>query len=553
MKRIFIAFAFVSFAAIVKAQNVGIGTTTPSEKLTISSGNISLLSSSKGILLNGFDGPMINRGFDPFISGNYTGLGRWGLFMEPNNLTLGIPAIGLKAFAISSYNINSTINKQLFRVSLDAAATNALVEVNGEMKIEGLNTIEFGAGVAGKETNAGRIGYQTFTPGALDIVGAGTLVSNRKVNFFADGGTTFNGPIGINGDPGNNSFRVESGTKGSLFIENPIVTANATVRILRGVPESLGYSTTALWVEASGDYASKMKGFGGIYVISNSSARPAARFEANTTGYALETVGRISMTETGAAAGSVLTSDAFGAATWQSLAGSHNHFGEYWTGNSNFAGLAVKNTSPLTGKIGLFGISEGPQGFGVEGLSTDDFGVGVIGAVSHGEPSFPGVETNSGVAAKNTTGNGLYAISWTGYAIKAVKPNSAVPVTGPVALFVNAKTTNTSPILVLQNAATNPTALELNNGYIKVSGTNRMAFVHTTNAGNITNNISTLNYPNATATDMLFVTHNYSPVNTYFNYNYGVYWNGAAWNIYIEAFTTPMPVNINFNVMVIKQ
>jgi hypothetical protein len=184
--------------SISEGGNIGIGTTTPSEQLTLSSGNISLLSSNKGILLNGVDGPMINRGFDPFTSGNYTGLGRWGLFMEPNNLTLGIPTIGLKAFAVSSYNNNSTINKQLFRVSLDAAATNALVEVNGEMKIEGLNTLEFGAGLT-KETNAGKIGYQTYTPGALDIVGAGTLVSNRKVNIFAEGGTTFNGPVKITG------------------------------------------------------------------------------------------------------------------------------------------------------------------------------------------------------------------------------------------------------------------------------------------------------------------------------------------------------------------
>jgi hypothetical protein len=198
MKSIFIAGAFILFSAIVHAQNVGIGTTTPSEKLTISSGNISLLSSSKGILLNGVDGPMINRGFDPFISGNYTGLGRWGLFMEPNNLTLGIPAIGLKAFAVSSYKDNSTIVKQLFRVSLDAVATNALVEVNGEMKIEGLNTVEFGAGVT-KEFNAGKIGYQTFTADALDIVGAGTTIANRKVNIFAEGGTTFNGQLKITG------------------------------------------------------------------------------------------------------------------------------------------------------------------------------------------------------------------------------------------------------------------------------------------------------------------------------------------------------------------
>jgi Protein of unknown function (DUF1566) len=186
---------------ITNTGNIGIGTTTPSEQLTISSGNISLLSSSKGILLNGVDGPMINRGFDPFISGNYTGLGRWGLFMEPNNLTLGIPAIGLKAFAVSSYNNNSAVNKQLFRVSLDAAATNALVEVNGAMKIQGSNAIEFGAGET-KEMNAGKIGYQTFTAGALDIVGAGTTVATRKVNIFAEGGTTFNGSATILGNVG---------------------------------------------------------------------------------------------------------------------------------------------------------------------------------------------------------------------------------------------------------------------------------------------------------------------------------------------------------------
>lgn len=254
-----------------------------------------------------------------------------------------------------------------------------------------------------------------------------------------------------------------------------------------------------------------------------------------------------------AGAGKILISDAAGNAGWQNIAGTHDHFNEYWTGNSNFAGLTVRNTSTLNNKLGILGISDGPGSYGVYGLSTDDLGIGVIGSVSHGEPLTPGIESNSAVAAENTTGNGLYATSFTGYAIKARKQNSGSTVTGPVVLFTNEKTTNTSPVLLIQNGATNPTSLELNNGYIKVSGANKMAFVHTTNAGNVSSNISTLNYLNAAATDMLFVTHNYSPVNTYFNYNYGVYWNGTAWAIYIESPATPMPVNINFNVMVIKQ
>ena len=187
---------------ITSAGSIGIGTTTPTEKLTLQSGNVSLLSSTKGILLNGFDGPMINRGFDPFTTGNYTGLGRWGLFMEPNNLTIGLPATPFKAFAISSYNSNSSVNKQLFRVSLNAAATNALLEVNGAMKIEAQNTLEFGAGIAGKELNAGKIGYNSFGFDGLSIVGSGTTALNRKVHVFAEGGTTFNGPINVGGNTG---------------------------------------------------------------------------------------------------------------------------------------------------------------------------------------------------------------------------------------------------------------------------------------------------------------------------------------------------------------
>ena len=53
-------------------------------------------------------------------------------------------------------------------------------------------TLELGNGVAGKEANAGKIGYNAFGSGALDIVGAGTSGTNRKVKIWAEGGTTIN-------------------------------------------------------------------------------------------------------------------------------------------------------------------------------------------------------------------------------------------------------------------------------------------------------------------------------------------------------------------------
>jgi hypothetical protein len=46
-----------------------------------------------------------------------------------------------------------------------------------------------------RKANAGKISYQTFTPGALDIVGAGTNGTNRKIKFWNKGGAPIAGEI----------------------------------------------------------------------------------------------------------------------------------------------------------------------------------------------------------------------------------------------------------------------------------------------------------------------------------------------------------------------
>jgi hypothetical protein len=65
--------------------------------------------------------------------------------------------------------------------------------IYGSAGVSGTNTLEFGYDVAGKQSNAGKIGYQTLTPGSLDIVGAGTNLVSRKIKFWAEAGVTFNG------------------------------------------------------------------------------------------------------------------------------------------------------------------------------------------------------------------------------------------------------------------------------------------------------------------------------------------------------------------------
>ena len=66
---------------------VGIGTNAPGAALDVRGS----VKAQEGIVLDPADRPMITRGFDPFISGDKTGFGRWGMFMEPFNLVLGIP------------------------------------------------------------------------------------------------------------------------------------------------------------------------------------------------------------------------------------------------------------------------------------------------------------------------------------------------------------------------------------------------------------------------------------------------------------------------------
>lgn len=70
------------------------------------------------------------------------------------------------------------------------------ITANAGMRVTNTNVLELGAGVAGKEGSAGKIGYQTFST-ALDIVGAGTTGANRKIKMWAEGGTEFNGRVGI--------------------------------------------------------------------------------------------------------------------------------------------------------------------------------------------------------------------------------------------------------------------------------------------------------------------------------------------------------------------
>lgn len=103
-----------------------------------------------------------------------------------------------KIIAIVSACFFATVSMSQ-NVGIGTATPSAKLDINGAVKLEGSNAFEFGGGVAGKETNAGKIGYHSFTADALDIVGAGSSTLDRKVKLYAEGGTILTGPINIAG------------------------------------------------------------------------------------------------------------------------------------------------------------------------------------------------------------------------------------------------------------------------------------------------------------------------------------------------------------------
>lgn len=167
--------------------NVGIGTTTPTANLHLA-GNQKIDS-------------VFTLGFGSGMAGKEADAGKIGYqAFTPDALDImgaGSNAANrkIKFWSEGGSVFTGSIQVPSGNVGIGTSSPTARLHVAGSQKIDGANTLEFGAGIAGKENNAGKIGYQAFSSDALDIVGAGTVGSNRKVKFWNEGGAVFIGAL----------------------------------------------------------------------------------------------------------------------------------------------------------------------------------------------------------------------------------------------------------------------------------------------------------------------------------------------------------------------
>ncbi len=149
--------------------NVGVGLSSPQSKI-----HVNTTTASKLKFTNTLTGGAITDGFD----------------------------IGLEYyFAIPSFGIPASttpiiMNRENSDIYFGTNNTNRFViKADGTSGTLGANLFEFGVGVAGKEVNAGKIGYNAFGQNALTIIGAGTAFGDRRVYFYAEDAVVANGEI----------------------------------------------------------------------------------------------------------------------------------------------------------------------------------------------------------------------------------------------------------------------------------------------------------------------------------------------------------------------
>ena len=205
-------------------------------------------------------------------------------------------------------------------------------------------------------------------------------------------------------------------------------------------------------------------------------------------------------------------------------------------------GLPVSASAANATTAGLFSITQTDAGPVLVGRRT------YVGSVEY--PAVNGVNAGAGAGVQGestfATGTGVLG--------------SATGATGAGGRFSGATGARATGVGV------GATALEIENGAIKVSGVTKPAFVHKATAANSATNYTVIDNPltNGDPNAILIITRNYNPgggAGVPHTAVVGVQYLGALapaafqnkWAIFNEDGNTPIVANTAFNVLVIKQ
>eukprot|EP01029_Cantina_marsupialis_P010378 TRINITY_DN2364_c0_g1_i4.p1 TRINITY_DN2364_c0_g1~~TRINITY_DN2364_c0_g1_i4.p1 ORF type:complete len:1609 (+),score=287.36 TRINITY_DN2364_c0_g1_i4:313-5139(+) len=260
--------------------NVGLGTTTPLAKLhsgTTISDYSALDFSTTGAIISATSGDqddaesnvltLMRDGTSGVI---YAGAARFDMSQWENSGTGARTKLDIKLANSATDDLASVLTMQSNgNVGIGSTSPGAKLHVAGNVKIDGNNTLEFGAGIAGKETNAGKIGYQAWSSDALDFVGAGTG-SNRKMRFYAEDGAGFNGNLGVGTFAPSarlevaGQVKITGGTPGANKVLTSDANGLASWQAAQG--DNLGNHTATQNIQLGGNYLSNDGGNEGIFV-----------------------------------------------------------------------------------------------------------------------------------------------------------------------------------------------------------------------------------------------------------------------------------------------
>ena len=394
MKKIIFLFSinFIIFVA-AKAQNVGINTSTPKTSLDIKGGirnqPLYLIGSGTAIII-----PDNQSNIN--LTGNFSGQfsatinnpedGQRLIIDNISNQTgvlIGGPDIrsGLNEYIFSdgewkivkmnAWDLNGNYNTNPATQFIGTTDKNDVIFKrfnNEKMRIaeEGLqikegNTLEFGAGTPGKQTDNGKIGYSAFgEANTLSIVGGGVSATgaDRRIKLWADLGTDFTGGASFN-----KNVQIKNNLSSMLALTNTNALAAGSTHLL-----SFGgtnYTTGLMSVTGTSASAARM-GFSTGYSFTGGVSNMQERLSIANNGNIgigkiaptskldvlgdINTTGLIKLSDVSGTAGQVLTSNGATAPTWANQAFTNNiRFGVFLLQNATTMQLnydEVYNTNP---------------------------------------------------------------------------------------------------------------------------------------------------------------------------------------------------------------